>query len=144
MMRCEGLFCHARIASSIIFVMLLTTRHYAKRHSTLDISVTRRLHVDGCQNGLDCQALIVVMFTPSECNPRIFDNLLFCCFFLKIFGGHKHFRGATDTPALGLWWRLPWVSKPGFIPFCVLSCLCDPQIHLWCNTCWLYRGQHGS
>ena len=19
-----------------------------------------------------------------------------------------------------------------------------PEIHLWCNTCWLYRGQHGS
>ena len=26
----------------------------------------------------------------------------------------------------------------------MLSRLCDPQIHLWCNTCWLYGGQHGS
>ena len=26
----------------------------------------------------------------------------------------------------------------------MLSRLCDPQIHLWCNTCLLYRGQHGS
>ena len=30
--------------------------------------------------------------------------------------------------------------------FCMLSCLCDPQIHLWCNTYWLYmsdREGHG-
>ena len=54
------------------------------------------------------------------------------------------FHGATDTHALDFWWRLPWVSKPGWIPCCVLSHLCDPQIHLWCNTCWLHRGQHGS
>ena len=52
-------------------------------------------------------------------------------------------RGATDTPFLDFCWRLPWVSKPGWIP-CRLSRLCDPQIHLWCDTCWLYRGQHGS
>ena len=25
----------------------------------------------------------------------------------------SHFCGATDTP---VWWRLPWVSKPGWIP----------------------------
>ena len=26
-----------------------------------------------------------------------------------------------------------------------LACLCSiPQIHLWCDTCWLYSGQHGS
>ena len=29
-------------------------------------------------------------------------------------------------------------------PFCMLSHLCDPQIHLWCDTCWLYRGKHSS
>ena len=45
------------------------------------------------------------------------------------------FRGATDTPVLDFWWRLPWVSKPGWIP-CMLSRLSDPQIHLWCDTCW--------
>ena len=27
---------------------------------------------------------------------------------------------------------------------CMLSHLCDHQIHLWCNTCWLHRSQHGS
>ena len=53
------------------------------------------------------------------------------------------FCGAIETPVLDFCWRLPWVSKPGWIP-CMLSCLCDPQIHLWCDTCWLYRGQHGS
>ena len=51
--------------------------------------------------------------------------------------------GATDTPVLDFGWCLPWVLKPGWIPS-MLSCLCDPQIHLWCDTCWLYRGQHGS
>ena len=54
------------------------------------------------------------------------------------------FFGTTDTPVLDFWWCLPWVSKPGWIPFCVLSCLCGPQIHLWCDACWLYRGQHDS
>ena len=53
------------------------------------------------------------------------------------------FCGATDTPVLDFWWHLPWVSKPGWIP-CMLSRLCDPQTHLWCNSCWLYRGQHDS
>ena len=51
--------------------------------------------------------------------------------------------GVTDTPVLVFWWHLPWVLKPGWIP-CILFYLCDPQIHLWYNTCWLYRGQHGS
>ena len=28
---------------------------------------------------------------------------------------------------------------------CTLSCLSTiPQIHLWCDTCWLYRDQHGG
>ena len=71
-------------------------------------------------------------------------------FFMKLFFFSKFledispFRGATDTPLLDFWWHLPWVSMPGWIPFCMLSHLCDPQIHLWCDTCWLYRGQHGS
>ena len=64
-------------------------------------------------------------------------------FFFAIFGGHKSFLWGTHTPVLGFWWHLPWVSKPGWIPW-VLSHLCDPQIHLWHDTCWLYRGQHGS
>ena len=35
-------------------------------------------------------------------------------------------------------------SQDGFLA-CMLSCLCAiPQIHLWCGTCWLYRGQHGN
>ena len=25
------------------------------------------------------------------------------------------FCGATDTPVLEFWWRLPWVSKTGWI-----------------------------
>ena len=64
-----------------------------------------------------------------------------------IFGRQSPFRGGwggTDTPVLNFRWRLAWVSKSGWITFYVLSCLCDPQIHLWCKTCWKYRGPHGS
>ena len=39
---------------------------------------------------------------------------LFFLFFFKIFGGHMSFLWATDTPVLDFWWRLPWVSKPGW------------------------------
>ena len=62
----------------------------------------------------------------------------------KIWRTWVLFRGATDTPVLDFWWHLSWVSKPGWIPFSMLSHLCDLQIHVWCNTCPLYRGQHGS
>ena len=65
------------------------------------------------------------------------------CFFFLIFEDISPFRGATDTPVLDFWWCLPWVSKPGWIPS-MLFHLCDPLIHLWCDTCWLHRGQHGS
>ena len=60
----------------------------------------------------------------------------------KNFGGQKSFSWGQWYPCFDFWWRLPWVSKPGWIP-CMLDCLCDPQIHLWCDTYWLKRGQHG-
>ena len=63
-------------------------------------------------------------------------------FLLNFLEDISPFRGATDTPVLDFWWHLPWVSKPMWIP-CMLSHLCDPQIHFWCDTCWLYRDQHG-
>ena len=47
------------------------------------------------------------------------------------------------SPILDFWWPLLWVSKPGWIHW-MLSRLCNPQIHLWCNTYWLYRGQQSS
>ena len=62
-------------------------------------------------------------------------------FFFKIFGGHKSFS----------WGTLFWTSSDVCVGFqskggslFVLSHLCNPQIHLWCDTCWLYRGQHSS
>ena len=39
---------------------------------------------------------------------------------------------ATDTPVLNFWWCLFWVLRPAWIS-CVLSCLCDPPIHILCN-----------
>ena len=69
-------------------------------------------------------------------------------FFFKIFlEDISPFCGATDIPVLDLWWHLHWVSKPGWVHSlaCFLACAqWIPQIHFWCDTCWLYRGQHGS
>ena len=47
-------------------------------------------------------------------------------------------------PPITLFWMSALGFKAGWMPFCMLSCLCDPQIHLWWDTCWLCRGQHGS
>ena len=55
---------------------------------------------------------------------------LFHYIFSKLLEAIGSFRGATDTPLLDFWWHLSWVSKPGWIPFCVHSHLCDPQIPL--------------
>ena len=74
---------------------------------------------------------------------NFFLNKILNFFLNKIFEDISPVRGATNTPVLDFWWRLPWVSKPGWIP-CMLSHLCAPHIHLQCDTCWLYRGQHGS
>ena len=38
-------------------------------------------------------------------------------FFLKKFKNISPFRWVTDTPVLDFYSRLPWVSKPGWIPF---------------------------
>ena len=64
-------------------------------------------------------------------------------FFFLILEDISPFCVATHTLVLDFWWHLPWVSKPGWI-CCILSLLCDPQIHFWWNTCWLCGGQHGS
>ena len=86
-----------------------------------------------------------------ENNPQIgakscFKNLTlsFRPFSFKFFADISPFYGATHTPVVDFWWHVPWLSKQGWIPFCVPSHLCDPQINLWCNTCWLYGGQYGS
>ena len=49
------------------------------------------------------------------------------------------FYGVTNTLFLDFWWRLPWVSKPGWI-----SCKQQiPQIHLWCDICLRLQSQGG-
>ena len=50
-------------------------------------------------------AMLAVADT-GECGP-IFLNSLWTTWVL--------FCGTTDTPVLDFWWRLPWVSKPGWI-----------------------------
>ena len=53
-------------------------------------------------------------------------------------------------PLILLFWTSGNVS-PGFKArvdpslACFVTCMqWIPEIHLWCNTCWLYGGQHGS
>ena len=41
--------------------------------------------------------------------------------FLKIFGGHMSFYGATNTSALDVWWCLRWVSKPEWVALFTLG-----------------------
>ena len=48
----------------------------------------------------------------SGITTRQWYFFLFIVFFLKIFGGHMSFYGATDTPVLDFWWRLFNGSKP--------------------------------
>ena len=65
----------------------------------------------------------------------------FVLLFLKFLEDISPFCGATDTPVLDFWWCLPWSFKARVIP-CVFSRLRDPQIHLCCDTYWLYRVQY--
>ena len=61
-------------------------------------------------------------------------------FFKKIIGGYKSFSWGYWYPCFGLLVMSALGFKARVDPFCMLPCLCDPQIHLWCDTCW----QHGS
>ena len=64
----------------------------------------------------------------------------FSFLFFKFLEDISPFLGATDTPVL-LW----VMSVLGFkARVDLFACFLDPQIHLWCDTCWLCRGQHGS
>ena len=96
---------------------------------------------------LNCTKLLQIIIDESE-HTNCVCFCLFCFFFFfKFLEDISPFCGAADTPILDFWWCLPWVSKPGWILSlaCFLTCAQQiPQIHLWCDTCWLYRGQHGS
>ena len=68
-------------------------------------------------------------------------------FFFKFLEDMSPFCGATDTLCLGLLMTSPLGFKARMDPSlaCFVPCLpWIPEIHLWCNNCWLYRGQHGS
>ena len=65
-------------------------------------------------------------------------------FCFSIFGAHMSFLWGHWYPCFGLLVMSALVSKPGWILLaCFLVCNVS-QIHLWCDTCWLLRGQHGS
>ena len=66
--------------------------------------------------------------------------------FLKCLEDISPFCGATDTSVLDFWWHLSWVSKPGWILSLARFVTCgqrNPNIHLWCDTCWPLYSQHG-
>ena len=50
-------------------------------------------------------------------------DAMFFFVFLKLFEDMSPFCGATDAPVLDFWWRLPWVSKPGWISCVFLACV---------------------
>ena len=67
--------------------------------------------------------------------------------FKKNSGGHQSSFGMTNTPVFVFWWCLQWVSKPGCTPslaYFVINTQQNPQIHLWCDTCWPLGSQHCS
>ena len=79
-----------------------------------------------------------------RCDSSQIDTCL-TCFLLKFLEDIIPFRGAL-TP---LFWTFgdvyPGFQSQGGFFACTLSYLhAIPQIHLWCDPCWLYRGQHGS
>ena len=62
-------------------------------------------------------------------------------FFIKFFGGRASFSLGNWYPCFGLL----LIPVLGFkAKACMLPCLCYLQIHLWCDTCWLYGGQHSN
>ena len=73
-------------------------------------------------------------------------------FFLKKNNWKKNWRTrilfvAPRIPLFWIWWCLPWVLKPRCYLSLewVLACMQRiPQIHLWCDTCQPFGGQHGS
>ena len=54
--------------------------------------------------------------------------------------GWKSFPLGHWCPRFGLLETSDLGFKVRVDPFCVLTCLHDLQIHLWCDTCWLQRG----
>ena len=74
--------------------------------------------------------IIIVIFKLGIYNTLQFPGCWFDMaskywfFFWKILEDVCPFCGTTDTPVLDLWWRLPWVSKPGWM----FSHLCDPDL----------------
>ena len=104
----------------------------------------------GCRSGSrslpspTCRVLPPTPSTPPERTPHLKQHESeLVIFFFKVLEDLGAFSGATDT----LFWTsgdvcLGFQSQGGSL-FCMLSCLCDCQIHLWCDTCWLCWGQHG-
>ena len=67
--------------------------------------------------------------------------------FFKIFGGHKSFLWGHWYPCFGLLMTSSLGFKARVDPSLEYFVTCMPwipEIHLWCDTCWLYRGPHGS
>ena len=85
-------------------------------------------------------------------NKRPVRNLLECdpvrtFFKKKLLEDISPYCGISDTPVTDFWWRLPWVSNPGLIPWraCFVARVqWIPQNHFECNTYWRLGGQFGD
>ena len=89
---------------------------------------------DHHSNGLPTELVRNLLLKWAVCTP----------FFLKKIWGYKSFLWGHWYPCFGPLVMSALSFKARVDPFCVFSYLCDLQIHLCCDTCWLYRGQHGS
>ena len=58
----------------------------------------------------------VNLFKKSLFTRILYHPIFFFFFFIfkKIFVGHMSICAASDTPVLDFWWRLLWVSNPGW------------------------------
>ena len=73
---------------------------------------------------LFCHFRYIMKF--SGCTKVVLN---FFFFFLKVFGGHMSFFGATGTPVLDFWWRLLWVSKPEWVLLIRYFCGGECNVH---------------
>ena len=71
-------------------------------------------------------------------------SFFFCT---KIFAGRESFSWGHWYPCFGLLMTSPlgFKARVDLSLACFVACVSwIPEIHLWCNTCLLYRGQHGG
>ena len=120
----EALLCKKKNQQQTVLQWWLNWKHLPFKSGTLLSKLTRYVQVWGY---LKC--------------------LLFIFHFLKKIWGHKSLSFGHWHPCFGLLVisALHFKARVDPLLVCFLTCVQQiPQIHLWCNTYWLYTGQHVS